>query len=587
MKYINAIIDDMPVSVLEGTTIMEAADKIGAHIPRLCYHPFLSTEGACRICVVDVEDYRNYLPGCATAITEGMKIKTNSPQIRQTRRDLVELLIDNHPRSCLTCERDGNCELQNLAYKHGLRDRLFEGDRKRFPIENSSVSLIRDAEKCILCRRCVRVCSEIQGVHNLSQMYRGFNTVVTPAFEAPMDDSVCIKCGQCINVCPTEAFKEKDSTEEVWEALNNPDLHVVVQTAPAIRAAIGEGWTDFPQTENPTGRMVTALRRLGFDGVFDTNFAADLTIMEEAHELISRIKNDEKLPLITSCSPGWIKFLEHFYPELIENASTCKSPMQMESALLKTYYAEKMNMDPKNIYVVAIMPCVAKKYEARRPEHYTEYDKPYTDAVLTTRELIWMIKAFGVDFKNLPEGDFDNPLGYSSGAGDIFGSTGGVMEAALRTAYEVITGKKIKELEFINVRAVEGLKEATIQIGDLSLNVAVSNGLNNAKTILEGIKSGEKEYHLVEIMACPGGCVAGGGQPLTNAGDYVYPLDPDLIRRRQNVLYKIDQKKEIRKSHDNPFIKKLYEEFLGEPGSEKAHHLLHTSYEPKLPRGIK
>ncbi len=587
MKYINAIIDEMPVSVLEGTTIMEAADKIGAHIPRLCYHPFLSTEGACRICVVEVEGMRNYLPGCATVITEGMKIKTNSPQIRQTRRDLVELLIDNHPRSCLTCERDGNCELQNLAYKHGLRDRLFEGERKRFPLEDSSVSLIRDAEKCILCRRCVRVCSEIQGVHNLSQMYRGFNTVVTPAFEAPMDDSVCIKCGQCINVCPTEAFKEKDSTEEVWEALNNPDLHVVVQTAPAIRAAIGEGWPDLPQTENPTGRMVTALRRLGFDGVFDTNFAADLTIMEEAHELISRIKNGEKLPLITSCSPGWIKFLEHFYPELIENASTCKSPMQMESALLKTYYAEKMNIDPKNIYVVAIMPCVAKKYEARRPEHYTEYDKPYTDAVLTTRELIWMIKAFGVDFINLPETEFDNPLGYSTGAGDIFGSTGGVMEAALRTAYEVITGETIKELEFTNVRAVEGLKESTIQIGDLSLNVAVSNGLNNAKKLLEKVKSGEKEYHLIEIMACPGGCVAGGGQPLTNAGDYVYPLDPELIRRRQNILYKIDQKKELRKSHDNPFIKKLYEEFLGEPGSEKAHHLLHTSYEPKLPRGIK
>ncbi|HOM05513.1 MAG TPA: NADH-dependent [FeFe] hydrogenase, group A6 [Candidatus Kapabacteria bacterium] len=586
MKYVNAIIDDIPVSVVEGTTIMEAADKINAHIPRLCYHPFLSTEGACRICVVEVEGARNYLPSCATVIQEGMVIRTNSPQIRQTRRDLVELLLDNHPRACLTCVRDGNCELQNLAYKLGVRDRLFAGERKRHPIENSSVSVIRDAEKCILCRRCVRVCSEIQGVHNLSQMHRGFRTVVTPAFEAPMDDSVCIKCGQCINVCPTAAFIEQDATEIVWKALENPDLHVVVQTAPAIRAAIGEGW-NLPAGTYVTGKMVTALRRLGFDAVFDTDFAADLTIMEESHELIERIKKGENLPLITSCSPGWIKFLEHFYPELIPNASSCKSPMQMESTLLKTYYAEKMGIDPEKIFVVAIMPCVAKKYEARRPEHYMKENVPYTDAVLTTRELIWMIKAYGIDFVNLPDSDFDAPLGYSTGAGDIFGSTGGVMEAALRTAYEKITGEKIQELEFTNVRAIEGLREATIQIGDLSLNVAVSNGLNNAKKILEKIKSGEKQYHLVEIMACPGGCVAGGGQPLVNAGDYVYPLDSETVRKRQMALYRIDESKELRKSHENPFIIKLYEEFLGEPGSEKAHHLLHTTYEPKLPRGIK
>lgn len=586
MKYVNAIIDDIPVSVVEGTTIMEAADKINAHIPRLCYHPFLSTEGACRICVVEVEGYRNYLPACATVIQEGMVIRTNSPQIRQTRRDLVELLLDNHPRACLTCVRDGNCELQNLAYKLGVRERLFAGERKRHPIENSSVSVIRDAEKCILCRRCVRVCSEIQGVHNLSQMHRGFRTVVTPAFEAPMDDSVCIKCGQCINVCPTAAFIEQDATEIVWKALENPDLHVVVQTAPAIRAALGEGW-NLPPGTPVTGKMVTALRRLGFDAVFDTDFAADLTIVEESHELIERIKKGENLPLITSCSPGWIKFLEHFYPELIPNASSCKSPMQMESTLLKTYYAEKMGLDPEKIFVVAVMPCVAKKYEARRPEHYMKENIPYTDAVLTTRELIWMIKAFGIDFVNLPDGEFDAPLGYSTGAGDIFGSTGGVMEAALRTAYEKITGQKIQELEFTNVRAVEGLREASIQIGDLTLNVAVANGLNNAKKILEKVKSGEKQYHLIEIMACPGGCVAGGGQPLMHAGEYVYPLDPETIRKRQMALYRIDENKELRKSHENPFIIKLYEEFLGHPGSEKAHHLLHTTYEPKLPRGIK
>lgn len=586
MKYVNAIIDGIPVSVVEGTTIMQAADKINSHIPRLCYHPFLSTEGACRICVVEVEGARNFLPACATAIQEGMVIRTNSPQIRQTRRDLVELLLDNHPRACLTCVRDGNCELQNLAYKLGVRERYFAGERKRHAIENSSVSVIRDAEKCILCRRCVRVCSEIQGVHNLSQMHRGFRTVVTPAFEAPMDDSVCIKCGQCINVCPTAAFIEQDATEKVWKALENPDLHVVVQTAPAIRAALGEGW-NLPPGTPVTGKMVTALRRLGFDGVFDTDFAADLTIVEESHELIERIKKGENLPLITSCSPGWIKFLEHFYPELIPNASSCKSPMQMESTLLKTYYAEKMGIDPEKIFVVAVMPCVAKKYEAQRPEHFMKGNIPYTDAVLTTRELIWMIKAFGIDFVNLPDGEFDSPLGYSTGAGDIFGSTGGVMEAALRTAYEKITGEKIQELEFTNVRAVEGLREASIQIGDLTLNVAVSNGLNNAKKILEKVKSGEKQYHLIEIMACPGGCVAGGGQPLVHAEEYIYPLDPEIIRKRQMALYKIDENKELRKSHENPFIIKLYEEFLGSPGSEKAHHLLHTTYEPKLPRGIK
>ena len=586
MKYVNAIIDGIPVSVVEGTTIMQAADKINSHIPRLCYHPFLSTEGACRICVVEVEGARNFLPACATAIQEGMVIRTNSPQIRQTRRDLVELLLDNHPRACLTCVRDGNCELQNLAYKLGVRERYFAGERKRHAIENSSVSVIRDAEKCILCRRCVRVCSEIQGVHNLSQMHRGFRTVVTPAFEAPMDDSVCIKCGQCINVCPTAAFIEQDATEKVWKALENPDLHVVVQTAPAIRAALGEGW-NLPPGTPVTGKMVTALRRLGFNGVFDTDFAADLTIVEESHELIERIKKGENLPLITSCSPGWIKFLEHFYPELIPNASSCKSPMQMESTLLKTYYAEKMGIDPEKIFVVAVMPCVAKKYEAQRPEHFMKENIPYTDAVLTTRELIWMIKAFGIDFVNLPDGEFDSPLGYSTGAGDIFGSTGGVMEAALRTAYEKITGEKIQELEFTNVRAVEGLREASIQIGDLTLNVAVSNGLNNAKKILEKVKSGEKQYHLIEIMACPGGCVAGGGQPLVHAEEYIYPLDPEIIRKRQMALYKIDENKELRKSHENPFIIKLYEEFLGSPGSEEAHHLLHTTYEPKLPRGIK
>lgn len=585
-KEINATINGIPVKVPQGTTIMEAADKIGEHVPRLCYHPELSTEGACRICVVDVEGYRNFLPACATSLQEGMVIKTNSPDIVRTRRDLVELLLDNHPKSCLTCVRDGNCELQNLSYKLGVRERLFEGERKIFPKENSSDAVIRDSEKCILCARCVRVCSEVQGVHNLSQMFRGFGTVVTPAFEANMDDSVCIKCGQCINVCPTAAFIEQDETEKVWNALNDPNKFVIAQTAPAIRAAINEGFDeDFDETT--TGRTVTALKRLGFDAVFDTNFGADLTIMEEATEFIQRFEKGENLPIITSCSPGWVKFMEHFYPEFIPNMSSCKSPMQMLSTLTKHYFAEQKGIDPDNIYMVSIMPCVAKKFEGHRPEHLYEEEKRYTDAVITTRETIWMIKAYGIDFAKLPETEFDSPLGYSTGAATIFGSTGGVMEATLRTAAEKITGKKFDEFEYENVRAVEGLREATIDLEGKEINIAVANGLNNAKTLLEKVKKGEKQYHILEIMACPGGCVAGGGQPLMEVDKNTYPLDPETIKKRQQALYSIDKGKQLRKSHENPYILKLYEEYLGEPGSHKAHELLHTTYVERSPKGIK
>ncbi len=586
MKKVNAIIDNIPVSVNEGTTIMEAADQIGHHVPRLCYHPHISTEGACRICVVEVEGRPNFIPSCATILSDGMVIKTNTPELHQTRRDLVELMLNNHPSSCLTCERDGNCELQNLAYKLGVRDRLFEGKRKKYETDKSSPSVLRNPEKCVLCRRCIRVCSEVQGVNNLSQLYRGVDTVVAPAFGNDMIDSVCINCGQCINVCPTGAFLAKDDTDRVWEALNDKTKHVVVQTAPAIRAAIGEGF-GMEQGVAATSQTVTALRRLGFDAIFDTNFAADLTIMEEATEFLNRFNNGGALPLITSCSPGWVKFLEHFYPEFIPNTSTCRSPMQMLSSLTKTYYAEKMGLNPEDIYVVAIMPCTAKKFEAVRPEHVTESGLPLTDAVLTTRELIWMIKAYGIDFVKLPESDFDNPMGYSTGAGDIFGSTGGVMEAALRTAYETITGESSDDIEYKEVRAVEGLREASLDINGITINVAVANGLNNAKTILEKVKRGEKEYHILEIMACPGGCVAGGGQPLTDAGKYVYPMDPTMIRKRQEALYNIDKNKEIRKSHENPYIIDLYKDYLGEVGGEKAHKLLHTHYHERTPRGIK
>ncbi len=583
MEKINITIDETPLQAEPGSTIMEAAEQLGIRIPRLCFHPALSVEGACRICIVQVDGARNFLPSCATKVAEGMVVRTNSPEIRQARRDIVELILDNHPMDCQTCERDANCELQNLAYSLGVRERLFKGHRKEHAIESSSASVIRNAEKCILCRRCVRVCAEIQSVHNLSQLFRGVETVVAPAFAAPMAESVCINCGQCINVCPVAAFLEKSSTDKVWKALSDPGKHVVVQTAPSIRAAIGEGF-DLPPGMPMTGQTVTALRRLGFDAVFDTNFGADLTIVEEAAELVKRLQSGDRLPLLTSCSSGWVKFMEHFYPDLIPLASTCKSPMSMLSNLLKTYYAQVKGLNPANIFVVGVMPCTAKKFEAERPEFAAPDGTPHTDAVLTTRELVWMIKAYGIDFANLPEGEFDAPLGFSSGAADIFGATGGVMEAALRTAAEKITGQPLENLDFTEVRADKGLRELTIEIGGKALNVAVADGLGNARVILDKIRSGEKQYHMVEIMACPGGCIGGGGQPYPTGGRHV--LDPEINRMRASALYRIDEAKTVRKSHENPFIRKLYADFLGEPGAAKAHELLHTHYQRRDPRGV-
>ncbi len=469
-------------------------------------------------------------------------------------------------------------------------------------IDLSSHSVVRNAQKCVLCGRCVRVCGEIQGVHNLSQQGRGFTTVVSPAHGANMDESVCIQCGQCINVCPTAAFLEKRSAGSVWDAIADPEIHVVVQTAPSIRAAIGEGF-GLPAGTPCTGKMVTALRRLGFDAVFDTDFAADLTIIEEAHEFLNRLK-EGPLPMITSCSPGWVNFLERFYPELIPHASTCRSPMGMLSALIKTYYARKKGIDPRKIYVVAVMPCVAKKYEASRPEHYIELETgngeskegrgengearpmvPLTDAVLTTRELIWMIKCYGINFAMLPAGEFDAPLGVASGAGDIFGTTGGVMEATLRAAAELVTGKPADRLDFTEVRAVEGLREVHVAIGEHNIHVGVANGLENAKSLLDKVKAGTETFHVIEVMACPGGCIGGGGQPYPAEGYRV--LDPELLRKRASALYSIDSGKKLRKSYENPAIEEIYDQFLIKPGSEIAHQLLHTSYTPKLPRGIR
>jgi len=582
-KKISLTIDGNPITVDEGTTIMEAAEQLGIRVPRLCYHPDLSLMGSCRVCIVEVKGMGYYMASCSVRVWEGMEVETSSPEIRRARRDIVELLLDNHPRDCQTCERDGNCELQNLAYSMGVRKRFFEGRRKRFPIDDSSRSVIRDPEKCILCGRCVRVCAEIQGVHNLSQHGRGFHTVVGPAHMANMDDSVCIQCGQCINVCPTAAFLEKPRTEAVWNALADPKRHVVVQTAPSIRAAIGEGFGLEPGTP-ATGKMITSLRRLGFDVVFDTDFGADLTIVEEAHEFLTRLR-EGPLPMITSCSPGWISFMEKFYPELIPHASSCKSPMSMLSTLAKTYYAERKGLDPAQVYMVAVMPCVAKKDEAARPEHKMPGGRPYTDAVLTTRELIWMIKCYGIDFATLADGEFDDPLGVASGAGDIFGTTGGVMEATLRAASELVTGKPADRLDFTEVRAVEGLRETYVAIGEHNIHVGVANGLTNAKSLLDKIVRREEEFHVIEVMACPGGCIGGGGQPYPRPG--VKVLDPELLRKRASALYAIDSGKTLRKSYENPAIEELYDTYLGGPGSEKAHELLHTHYAARIPRGIR
>jgi iron-only hydrogenase group A len=583
-KTIHLTIDGVSLSVPEGTTVMDACEKLGIHVPRLCYHPDLSLAGSCRVCIVDVKGMGHFMASCSVNVWEGMEVRTNSPEIRQARRDIVELLVDNHPMDCQTCDRDGHCELQNLAHSLGVRERLFEGRRKHFEMDDSGLSVVRNADKCVLCGRCVRVCAEVQGVFNLSQHGRGFETVVAPAHMARMDDSVCIQCGQCINVCPTAAFLEKSHTEEVWRALADPEMHVVVQTAPSIRAAIGEGFGMPPGTPM-TGKMVTALRVLGFDAVFDTDFGADLTIVEEAHEFLLRLKGEGPLPMITSCSPGWVNFMEKFYPELIAHASTCKSPMGMVSTLAKTYYAQKKGIDPAKVFMVAVMPCVAKKYEAGRPEHRAPDGTPYTDAVLTTRELIWMIQCYGITITSLPDGQFDNPLGVSSGAGDIFGTTGGVMEATLRAASELVTGKPADRLEFTEVRAVEGLRQTYVAIGDQNIHVGVANGLTNAKILLDKVIQGKEKFHVIEVMACPGGCIGGGGQPYPPDG--VKVLDPDLLRKRAGALYQIDTAKTLRKSYENPAIEELYEGFLGGPGSPRAHELLHTHYQAKLPRGIR
>jgi len=592
-------IDNIPVEVPEGTSVLEAAQKAGIRIPTLCYLKDVQAIGACRVCTVEIKGARTLVASCSQPATEGMEVKTNTRRVRQARRTVVELLLSEHDGDCQTCNRSEDCELQAVARELGVKDITYPGAKAARFRDTSTPALTRDTAKCIACRRCVTVCNNVQGVAALWAQNRGFKTVIGPAFCQNLDEVVCVQCGQCGAVCPVGAITEKDHIAAVWEALDDPNKHVVVQTAPAIRAALGECF-GYPPGTRVTGKMTAALRRLGFDGVFDTNFAADLTIMEEGTELLMRLKHalvDSKkgggnghkddhhtpgpLPMFTSCSPGWIKFLEHYYPDMTANLSTCKSPQQMFGAVAKTYYAQKIGKKPEDIFVASVMPCTAKKYECQRPE-MNDSGVQDVDAVLTTRELARMIKQAGIRFEQLPDEKMDAPLGISTGAADIFANTGGVMEAALRTAWEIVTGKPLpfENLHVQPIAGLEGVKEASAKITGAKpewsflegaeLKVAVAHGLGNARKVIEAVRSGQKQYHFIEVMTCPGGCIGGGGQPRLTTNDH------RLARIR--AIYEEDEHRELRKSHETPAVLQLYKEFLGQPLGEKSHKLLHTKY---------
>lgn len=602
-NMVNLKINNKEITVPEGTTVLEAAKQHNILIPNFCYMEGVHQIGSCRICVVEVEGAKTLQASCVTPVREGMVVRTNSARVRKARKILYELMLSDHPKDCLGCSRNQNCEFQQLGELIQVEEFRFEGQKSKNVVDDTSPSIVRDSSKCILCRRCVTMCNEMQGVGILNAQSRGFDTEIGPGEDLPLGSAACAYCGQCTTVCPVGALKEKDSTQAVWEALLDPSKTVMVQTAPAIRAALGEEFGYEPGTL-VTGKMAGALREIGFDYVFDTNFAADLTIMEEGTEFLERIKSffyqqnlmlpeflkkvkihlegkEPTLPMITSCSPGWIKYIEHYYPELLGHLSTCKSPHMMLGALCKSYFAEKKGLDPKDIFVVSIMPCTAKKFEVTRPEMVND-GVPNVDAVLTTRELARMIKDAGVDFKNLADGQFDSPLGLSSGAADIFGTTGGVMEAAIRTVYEVVTGrelpfeqmhvKPIVGLDRIKTAAltIEGAKEEWRFLEGVTVNVAVTSGLKGAAQLLDEIKQGRSTYHFIEVMGCPGGCISGGGQPR--------PVNNEIRQKRLEAIYREDEGKALRKSHENPDIAKIYEDFLGKPLGHKSHDLLHTQY---------
>ena len=571
---VNLKINGQEITVPAGTTVLEAARMAGIDIPTLCYLKDVSQTGSCRMCLVEIKGGRALQAACVYPVAEGLEVFTNTPAVRDARKVVLELILSNHDRKCLTCERNRNCELQTLADELGVTEIHYEGVRNEYDVDELSPSIVRDNNKCILCRRCVNMCKNIQTVGAIDAIDRGFKTSIGCAFEKSLGEVSCVNCGQCIAVCPVGALREKDATDDVWAALANPDKHVVVQAAPAVRAALGEEF-GYEMGTPVTGKMAAALRRLGFDKVFDTDFAADLTIMEEGTELLQRIQNGGVLPMITSCSPGWIKFCEHNFPEMLENLSSCKSPHEMYGAVIKSYYAEKAGIDPKDIFVVSVMPCTAKKYEAQR-EELSVNGLLDVDSVLTTRELAKMIKQAGIRFTELPDEVFDDPFGEAAtGAGVIFGATGGVMEAAIRTVADILDNTSHSEVEYEAVRGLEGIKLASVEAGGKTIRAAVAHGLGNARELLNKVKSGEVEVDFIEIMGCPGGCVNGGGQPIVCAKDR---MDKDIRAERAKALYSEDKNLPLRKSHDNPFIKKIYEEYFEEPGSHKAHDLLHTHY---------
>ncbi|ABC76974.1 iron only hydrogenase large subunit [Syntrophus aciditrophicus SB] len=573
MSSINLTVNNIDVEVEAGATLYQAAQKAGVNIPTLCaWFDKDHTPGACRVCVVEVEGMPSLAASCAYPAQNGMKVFTNSDKVRQARKMIVELILASHPQECNFCVRNGNCELQKVAEMVGVKNIRYDSeefDRDR-ELDTSSPAIVRDSSKCINCRRCVTVCESIQTVAALSPMNRGYESTVSPAFNLPLNETNCVNCGQCVMACPVGALYEKDQVDEVWKALQDPTRHVVVQEAPAIRAALGEEF-GMPPGSLVTGKMIAALRRLGFDKVFDTNFTADLTIIEEGNELLKRVKEGGTLPMITSCSPGWIKFCEHFYPDLLGHLSTCKSPQQMFGALAKTYYAQVSGIDPANIFSVSIMPCTAKKYEAQRPEMKSSGYQD-VDVVLTTRELARMIKEAGIDFVNLPDEKYDDPMGEYTGAATIFGATGGVMEAALRTVYAVVTGEELSDLNIMPVRGLEGVKAAAVPVGALGdVKVAVAHGLGNARKLLDEIRAGKSEYAFIEVMCCPGGCVAGGGEPI--------PTTDEIRMLRAGALYRDDgEVQQYRQSHQSPPVKAVYEKFLKEPLGHKSHELLHTHY---------
>lgn len=573
MENITITINGRKTAAPAGSTILEAARLAHVEIPTLCFLKDINEIAACRMCTVEITGGK-LAAACVYPITRGLEIRTNTPELREYRKKTLQLILSNHDRSCLSCIRNGGCELQNLCRDLGVEDdRLYDGERTAWETDESAVHMIRDNSKCILCRRCTSTCEKVQAIGVIGANERGFSTFIGSPFGLGLGETSCVSCGQCIAVCPTGALYEKSCIHEVAAAVADPAKHVIVQTAPAVRAGLGEEF-GYPIGTNVEGKMAAALRRLGFDKVFDTNFGADLTIMEEANEFVERVQNGGLLPMITSCSPGWIKYCEHYYPEMTDHLSSCKSPQQMFGAIAKSYYAEKMGLKPEDIVSVSVMPCTAKKFEIGR-DNQAATGSPDVDYSMTTRELARMIKLAGIRFTKLPDEAFDAPLGLGSGAGAIFGVTGGVMEAALRTAVETLTGEELKKLDFTEVRGTKGIKEASYDVNGMAVRVAVASGLGNAKELLNKVKSGETHYHFIEIMGCPGGCVNGGGQP--RQPGYIHNT-VDIRALRAKVLYDEDSAMAIRKSHENPAIKELYQSYLGKPGSEKAHHLLHTTF---------